>query len=304
VPRKAALSPRIIKWVRKNDENIFTVPANSLPIFDVCHEARDVALLYGQYRNISNGPTTLFFSPLVDYLFFDARWIDLVRDGPPTVLESEQSSDPLDNILPQFEDIRRIMVHPNYTNKRKKPTTAFSKLMQLEEILIGADEKSMGVQSKFLLSTVYDTKMYYAARVKRDNPNAKVPRIAIGCLGWRGAERMSMQHGDEDKRQIVGVFRKESEMLLHMRIVRAEEWRFIRESHKYGRPKLTLRRRQAAPGAEVVSPAEESNNGPEETSPVNPPSYLEAVEDVAYQNKLLPGCIATPATESEAGDRG
>ncbi len=68
-------------------------------------------------------------------------------------------------------------------------------------------------------------------------------------------------------------------MLLHMRIVRAEEWRFIRESHKYGRPKLTLRRRQPLPGAEVISPASESNNAPEETSRLNPPSYLEAVED-------------------------
>ncbi len=115
---------------------------------------------------------------------------------------------------------------------------------------------------------------------------------------------MSMQHGDEDNRQIVGVFRKESEMLLHMRIVKAEEWRFIRESHKYGRPKLTLRRRQAAPGAEVVSPAPESNNAAEETSPLNPPSYLEAVQDAACQNKSPPGCIATPAGLSEAGDRG
>lgn len=150
---KMAFTPRIIKWTRMNNKNTFTVPSKSFPLFDLCHEARQVALLYGEYRNISTVGAPVYFSPLIDYLLFDAVWVKLI----PSVtshLSPRAPVDPLDSILPDLRDMRKIMVHPNFTNDRKKPTALFEKLPKLEQLLIVADEKSMGVQNKFILSTV------------------------------------------------------------------------------------------------------------------------------------------------------
>jgi len=158
---RGAFTPRIIKWTRVDDVNTFTVPSKSFPLFDVCQESRNVALLYGEYRNISTGSRTVLFSPQIDYLFFDAVWIGLLASHPIPIVQSRPRDDPLDSILPDLQDIRKIMVHPNFTDERKKPFTMWEKLPNLEQILIGADEKTMGIQNKFLLSTVYDAKMYY-----------------------------------------------------------------------------------------------------------------------------------------------
>lgn len=279
-----ALTPQIVKWSRIDGKNVFTAPSESFPLYSVCQESRDVAMLYGEYRDISTDSTPLYFSPLIDYLFFDAGWIDLVRSNhppalmlnlnhtPPLILNQlnptpSRDVDPLDEILPDFADIQRVMIHPNFSDDRKRPRTLFEKLPKLEQLLIGADEKSMGVQNKFLLSTVYDAKMYYEARVKKKNPQAKVPQIAIGCLGWRGAERMSMHHGTEDKRQLVGIFSMQHEMTRHLQRVREEERRFLEDSFRMKRPKLTLKLRPAQKKDESaqkddemdLSPAEETN---------------------------------------------
>lgn len=233
---KLALTPRIIKWTRANNQSKFTVPSKSFPLFDVCRESREIALLYGQYQNLGTLSDPVYFSPVVDYLLFDPGWLDLqISNFAP----AQPDVDPLESLLPGLSKMRNVMVHPHYTDDRKRPTTLLEKLPMLERILVAADEKSIGLQSKFLLGSAYDMKLYYAATVKKRVPNAKVPYIAVGCLGWTGAERQNMRHGSDDTRKLVAVFDNNEQMKAHMSLLREEEWNFTQQFQRGG-PKLTL----------------------------------------------------------------
>jgi hypothetical protein len=137
----AAITPRIVKWTRNHNENTFTAPSKSLPLFATCRESRDTVLLYGDYRNMAPSYLSpVYFSPLFDYLFFDPGWTALVFFQPhwaPLV------ADPLDSILPHLEMTRNIMVHPNYTDERKQPTALFERFPHLQHLLVAADERSV-----------------------------------------------------------------------------------------------------------------------------------------------------------------
>jgi hypothetical protein len=235
---KISLTPRVVKWKRTDDQNTFEVPSKTLPLLSVNHESREAAFFYGEYRQVSADPRAMYFSPTIDYLLFDPGWIDLVGHS------SASRADPINTLLPEFSNIRSIMVHPNYTEERKTPTALFEKLRSLQRILVAADEKMIGAQRKHMVATVYDIDKYYMATARRRRPDIKRPYIAVGCLGWVGPERHSMHHGSEDHRQLVAVFDNEIQMAEHAALLREEEWKFVQERFKHGRPKLVLNFRQ------------------------------------------------------------
>lgn len=236
---KASLTPRIVKWIRKHDQDVFEVPSKSLALLSVNRESREAAFFYGEYLLVSESPRTMYFSPIIDYLFFDPGWIDLVG-----LQADSRRPDPVDLFLPELSAIRNIMVHPNYTEERKMPTVLFEKLRFLERVLVAADEKSIGFQSQYMIGTVYDIDKYYMATARRRIPDVKKPYIAVGCLGWVGLERRSMHHGSEDRRQLVAVFENGNQMKAHAASLREEEWRFVQERFQQGRPKFKLNFRQ------------------------------------------------------------
>jgi hypothetical protein len=158
----------------------------------------------------------------------------------------------------------------------------------------GIDFGQIGVQSKFMLGTIYDIQKYYDAIAKARKSFAMVPRIAVGCLGWTGSERQSMHHGDEDKRQLVAIFKNGEDMKEHLKMLREEEWNFTQQRFQHGRPKLTLRLRPGVqPGSSIPSatlsprgfhesvtvPTGQSPNSGESAQdvPPNPPPYSEIV---------------------------
>ena len=137
----AAIRPRIVKWTRTNDKNTFTAPSKSLPLFATCQESRDTVILYGDYRNMApSNLAPVYLSPLFDYLFFDSMWAGLRAFQTHRLREMP---DPLDSILPHLEMTRNIVVHPNYTDERKRPTALFEKLPRLQQLLVAADERSV-----------------------------------------------------------------------------------------------------------------------------------------------------------------
>jgi hypothetical protein len=269
---RAALTARIVKWLRTNDRNVFEMPSKSLALLSVNRESREAAFFYGEYIMVSTSPRTMYFSPIIDYLFFDPGWIDLVR-----LQANGRLPDPIETLLPEFRGTRNIMVHPNYTEERKTPTVLFEKLPYLERVLVAADEKSIGFHSKYMTSTAYDIEKYYTATAKRRIPDIKKPYIAVGCLGWVGLERENMHHGLEDHRQLVAVFENDREMKAHAALLRMEEWRFVQERFSHGRPKLTLKFRKQRPGSR--RPSSSSSSG---VTVEHPPSY----SDTAASDRL------------------
>lgn len=262
---RASLTPRIVKWIRKHDQNVFEVPSKSLTLLSVNHESREAALFYGEYLLVSESPRTMYFSPIIDYLFFDPGWVDLIG-----LQADSRRPDPIDLFLPELSDIRNIMVHPNYTEERKIPTVLFEKLQFLERVLVAADEKSIGFQSQCMIGTVYDIDKYYMTTARRRIPDVKKPYIAIGCLGWVGLERRSMHHGSEDRRQLVAVFENSNQMKAHATSLREEEWQFVQERFQQGRPKFKLNFRQRRDD----STYQPSSSGSGATAE-HPPTYSE-----------------------------
>ncbi|PVH75718.1 hypothetical protein DL98DRAFT_315416 [Cadophora sp. DSE1049] len=266
-----ALTGRIVKWTRSNNQNIFTAPKKSIPLFNVCRESREIAMLYGEYIDISTSDEPVFFSPIVDYLLFEPIWADLIPKPGAKVIP-----DPLDSLPPSLQAVRNIMVHPHYTDERKRPTALFEKLPRLEQVLVAADEKSIGFQSKFILGTAYDIKLYYAADVRKRLPDFKIPYIAVGCLGWTGSERRKMHHGTQDTRELVKVFENEVQMKAHLSEVREEEWRFTQELQR-GRPGLKLKlnfRNVNGKGRDVGKARGDGERGPDGAAKnADPPGY-------------------------------
>ncbi|KUJ11570.1 uncharacterized protein LY89DRAFT_227657 [Mollisia scopiformis] len=270
-----SLTPRMVKWIRKNERNVFSAPTRSLPLFEVCRESREASILYASYKKLPGSSGYIWFSSLIDYLFFNPGWIGLVDPAHVTPL-----ADPLDSLLPELENVRNIIVHASYTDDRKKPITMFEKFSSLEQILVAGEERSIGTQSKFMLGTVYDIKLYYVAMVKKRKPDVRIPYIAIGCLGWTGNERRQMHHGSGDNRQLLAVFDNQSQMMTHLSSVREEEWRFIQERRSQARLTLHLRRRDDPRGTR--QPSSTGQN----TYPTTPdlPSYDDTIFPNGHPN--------------------
>lgn len=237
---EAALRSRIVRWIRKNDRNVFTAPSRSLPLLAVSREAREAAFLYGGYQNMADSSNPVYFSPKIDYLWFDPGWIELFEATTTKMV------DPLDPALPDLSQMRNIIVHPNWSETRRRPAVSFGKLPMVEKVLVAADEKSLGFQSKVMLETVKDIKSYYAALragVQDGDVAVKTPYVAVGCVGWIGEERRKIHHGSEDNRQLVKIFELKSEMNAHMSFLREEEWRFTHD--RFDRPKIAHKLRWA-----------------------------------------------------------
>lgn len=120
------------------------------------------------------------------------------------------------------------MINPNYTEIRMKPGLDLAKLPNLREVLVVADEKSVGLKDKFMLASVYDLTRYFEA-AKRVNPNLKMPYIAVGCLGWVGGSRTRIEHGENETRQLVAVLESQNELKEHLGKMRREEMGFLKK---------------------------------------------------------------------------
>jgi hypothetical protein len=260
---KLSLAPRIVKWKRTDDESVFEVPSKTLPLLSVNRESRKATFFYGKYKKVSADPRTMYFSPIIDYLLFDPGWVDLVGHA------NLNRPDPIGTLLPEFSNIRNIMVHPNYTEKRKTPTALFEKLRSIQRILVAADEKMIGAQRKHMVATVYDIDKYYMATAKRRIPDIKRPYIAVGCLGWVGSERHRWHHPNEDHRQLVAVFDHEDQMSEHAATLRDEEWKYVQDRFKQGRPKSILKFKKTG----ELGPQSSTNCSG--ASIVRPPTYSE-----------------------------
>lgn len=195
----------------------------------VSREAREAAFLYGAYRNLTNETCPVYFSPKLDYLWFDPGWFE------PGSLSACTHVDPLEALLPKLGDVRNIMVHPNWSGRSRRPTVLLGKVPSIRKILVAADEKSIGFHGKVMLETVKMIKSYYA-QLTTQGQALEAPYVAIGCVGWVGEERKRMHHGSEDSRQLVRIFEKQWEMNSHMHHLREEEWQFTH--NHFNRPKI------------------------------------------------------------------
>lgn len=240
-----AITPRIIRCNRTNDENIFTAISKSLPLIKVCRESREAAFLYGGYILLRTSPY-IYFSPKIDYLYFDVGWEPLTpRLFPPTPPKRPCNFvETLEAINPGLKMLRNIMVHPSWSDERMKPTVPLAQFPQLDRLLVSSDEKSIGPRSNVMFDAVHDLRMYYVA-VKKQNPNINIPWIAVGCLGWTGADRWAIHHGSRDNRQLVAVFQDYAAMKEHQRLLREEEKRFTQERFASRPPSFMLKLRLA-----------------------------------------------------------
>jgi hypothetical protein len=246
---EAALKPRIVRWTRTNDENSFTAPSRSLPLMLVSKEAREAAFLYGGYQNLTDYWNPFYFSPKLDDFWFDPGWTEFGRSSYMLL------DDPLDELLPKLGEVQNIMVHPNWSGRRRKPAILFGKVPSIRRILVAADEKSIGFHGKVMLETVKEIQSYYAT-LEQQGQARKIPYVAVGCVGWVGEERRKMHHGSEDNRQLVKIFEKQWEINSHMQHLREEEWLFTRNN--FNRPKIVHKLRFVREGrvrAEVIEGA-------------------------------------------------
>jgi hypothetical protein len=242
---EAAITPRIIKCKHSHDRNLFTGPSHPVALFNTCQESREAAFLYGEYDLISTSPSMVYFSLKYDYLWFDAGWTSLVPqfpmppNSPPTLRHDFTESLPSHLLR-----LRNIMIHPNWSDQRMKPTVQFAKFPQLKHVLVAADERSIGIQSQVMLDTIYDLKMYYTL-AKRSMPKAKTPHIAVGCLGWTGPDGKRLYHTNEDNRQLVGVFESYGAMKDHQQSLRDMEWKFTRDRFSIPKPSIIAKLQRA-----------------------------------------------------------
>lgn len=269
---QTSILPHIIRWIRLDDEaenssNLFTCSRRYSPLLAVSQEAREAIFFSAVFLDPRN---RVWFNPSIDYLHLDPAWTNLRSHG--------LIKDPLDSLPFDFKLVRNIMVHPNYTDDRLRPSVLLERMPLLETILVVADERSIGVQSKFMLASVYDLQKYYEG-VKHNNPETKIPYIAVGCLGWVGDERGKLHHRDEDGRQLVAVFDGHTQMKEHLNAMREEEVKFLKERFKYKKAGLTLHFR---PGKSMDQPpldlsplASRVLVSVEESSPASPESSQE-----------------------------
>jgi hypothetical protein len=155
---------------------------------------------------------------VIDYLHLDPAWRQLTA--------AQLARDPFSSLSFDVQSIKKIMVNPNYTDDRMKPGLALERLSSLEEILVVADEKSVGLKGKFMLASVYDLQKYFEG-IKRQHPKTRIPYIAVGCLGWVGEEKRQLSHPSEHKRELVAVFDSQAELKEHLVKMRDEEVNFL-----------------------------------------------------------------------------
>jgi hypothetical protein len=227
---EVSLAPRIVRLLRMNDRSVFTAPSKELPLMWVCRESREAAFLYGKYMRIVGSSSKVYFSPLIDYLWLDPGWTDWKHWKPRSKDDQLRGAYPF-----LFQDVRNIMVHPNWSGERRIPATSLASLPHVERVLVGADESSIGRNSDVMLGTMQDINSYYLA-FKKDRPETKMPYIAVGCLGWTGKERTNFRHGKEDGRQLVKVFEGIGEMKAHVAFLREEQQKFAQD--RFDHPKI------------------------------------------------------------------
>ena len=268
---RAALTPRIIKCKHSNNQNIFTGPSTPITLLNVSKESRETAFLYGEYGLVSTSPSMVYFSPIVDYLWFDAGWTPLApQEFQAQLLQPPPLRHDFSESLPaHLMNLQNIMVHPNWSDQRMKPTIKFAKFPRLARILVAADERSIGIQSQVMMDTIYDLKIYFAIAKKHDT-KVKMPDIAVGCLGWTGADGRRLHHANEDNRQLVGIFENYGEMKDHQGKLREEEWRFTRDHFATPKPSIIAKLERARELSEKKMKLE----NPEDTkAPSESPRY-------------------------------
>jgi len=220
-----AFTPHIIRWVRIDDEatlssNKYPYSRRLNPISQVSREAREAIFSFAKFVKLGD---LLYhrYSPSHDYLHLDTAWRELSKP--------QLEKDPFVSLPFDYCSITRVMINPNYTEERMKPGLAFEKLPALKEVLVVADEKSVGLKDKFMLASVYDLQKYFQV-LKGRNAKITVPYIAIGCLGRVGSDRTRIAHSTEDRRQLIAIFENQFEIKEHLNKVREEETRFLKST--------------------------------------------------------------------------
>ncbi|EPE29919.1 hypothetical protein GLAREA_01079 [Glarea lozoyensis ATCC 20868] len=281
---ESAITPRIIKCKHSHDRNLFTGPSHPVALL----HSREAAFLYGEYDLVSTSPSMVYFSLKYDYLWFDAGWTSFeppryrIANRPPPTSHDFTESLPSPSLK-----LRNIMIHPNWSDKRMKPTVQFANFTKLQRVLVAADERSIGIQSQVMLDTIYDLKMYYTI-AKQKLPETKTPKIAVGCLGWTGSEGKRLYHTNEDNRQLVGIFDTYAEMKDHQQSLRELEWKFTRDRFSTPKPSIIAKLQKARElsernnptgigHGEPSSPNNDNLNVQVDIPPNEPPTYTDAV---------------------------
>lgn len=267
-----ALSTRIIRWYNKDERNVFIIPRNSIPLLGVSHESQDAAFRYAGYRFIWPDPKSdpFYFSPRLDWLLFDPTWFESDPPHPPhpsapsSAQQKRQES--MNLVLWWFKSTQNLMVHPNWSGVRARPLVLFGTLASVRNVLVAADEKSIGPQSKVLMESTWDIRSYYQKN------STRVPYIAVGCLGWTGDDRWSMQHGDRDTRELIAVFENYAQMHIYKKALEKERRRFTEQ--RIADPKLFQNLRSVDVSHDTPANVQDT---PSEPGP--PPAYWEVVDD-------------------------
>ncbi|KAM3082304.1 hypothetical protein ACMFMG_004748 [Clarireedia jacksonii] len=199
----------------------------------------------------------------INWLLFDPTWFESEpphMHGPSSAQQKREQS--MNSILPCLESIQNLMVHPNWSGVRVRPLVLFGTLPSVKKVLVAADEKSIGLQSKVLMESTWDIRSYY------QSINAQLPYIAIGCLGWTGDDRWSMQHGDGDTRELMGIFESYATMHIHKKALENERRMFTEQ--RVMDPELVRKLRS-------LGPTSNAQNSP--SAPDLPPAYWEVVSN-------------------------
>jgi len=187
--------------------------------------------MYGGYQNLTDDRHPVYFSPKLDYFWFDPGFTEVMFPYP----------DALKELIPKLGELQNIMVYPNWHPfQTPRKHEALFEVPSIRQVLVVVDETRISPHIDELLETAKEFKSYYAALQKQEEAT-KTPYIAAGCLGWIGEAPKRVQRGNEGNRQLVAVFEEKWEIFSHIHRLKQEEVQVTR-SLRQGEEDRCLRR--------------------------------------------------------------
>ncbi|KAH8594621.1 hypothetical protein B0O99DRAFT_595123 [Bisporella sp. PMI_857] len=232
-----ALEPRIVRWSQTSSSDgshsAFEAFPKSVSLLSVSQEARTAAFLYGEYQTL-NTKSKIYFSPMLDYLWFNPGWFDsrsVFAQQRTTTLALEMGA-----VFQDFACVKKVMVHPNWdTEFEAKPSIQFTRLPLVEQVLVVADEKSVGLRSEIMLRTTKEVARHYVM-FHEGKQNIRYPHVAVGCLRWSAAGKGQSPRSPGSGPQLVAIFESSEEMKAHLSSVLKAELEFTKQ--RFGQPKI------------------------------------------------------------------